>query len=237
MNLEQVTKSTHSDPFVIKQYPKWHPTRLAFTLKARLIEQEARKNYKKYALPEKILPNLPAAHNLDYLNTAVTLSQMQYLLHALSATEHLTNSVIVEVGCYRGVTTRCLASATSRQVIAVDPYIGYGGSEEDYHYFKSNVSGLPNVIHEKVTSGEAARNWKYGSVSFVFIDALHDYVNTAFDIKSWSSLLVKGGILAMHNTERYSFAGKRKAVFDAIHQAELFAHVDNLTLFLFNGEK
>jgi hypothetical protein len=31
-----------TDPFAIKQYPKWHPIRLAFTAKARLIEREAR---------------------------------------------------------------------------------------------------------------------------------------------------------------------------------------------------
>lgn len=226
-----------TDPFVIKQYPIWHPTRLAFTLIARLVEQQAKINFKKYELPEKTIPNLPVPPNLDYSKTAVTSLQMQYLLQALSATEHLTDSVIVEVGCYLGVTTRCLASATSRLVVAVDPYIGYGGSEEDYCYFKSNVSGLPNVIHERVTSGEATRNWKYGFVSFVFIDALHDYVNTAFDIEAWSSLIVKGGILAMHDTDRHSFAGTRKAVFAGVHQAELFAHIDNLTLFLITGER
>lgn len=221
-----------TDPFNIKKYPKWHPLRLAFTAKARLIEQEARWNFQKYALPEKLIPNLPPAPGVDYSNTAVTPVQMQHLLYALSATEHLIDTVIVEVGCYRGVTTQVIASATSRKVIAVDPYIGYGGSNEDYRQFQSNIAGLPNVIHEHVSSGKAARTWKHGPVSLVFIDAVHDYVNTAFDIEVWSSLTVKGGILAMHDTDHTGFAGTRKAVFEAGHQAQQVAHPNNLTLIL-----
>lgn len=219
-----------TDPFAIKKYPKWHPLRLAFTAKARLIEQEARWNFQKYALPEKIISNLPPPPDTDYLNTAVTPVQMQHLLYGLLATEHLTDTVVVEVGSCRGVTTQVIASATSRKVIAVDPYIGYGGSDEDYRQFQSNIAGLPNVIHEPVSSGEAARTWKHGSVSFVFIDALHDYVNTAFDIEAWSSLTVKGGILAMHDTDQYGFAGTRKAVFEASYKAPQVAHPSNLTV-------
>lgn len=221
-----------TDPFVIKQYPKWHPRRLAFTAKAILIEQEARLNFQKYALSEKITPNLPPAPTTDYSNTAVTPVQMQHLLYALSTTEHLANTVVVEVGCYRGVTTQVLASATSRKSIAVDPYIGYGGSNEDYCHFQSNITKLPNVIHKRVTSGEAVRTWNHGPISLVFIDAVHDYVNTAFDIELWSSLMVKGGILAMHDTDQYYFAGTRKAVFEACHNLELLAHPNNLVLLL-----
>jgi predicted O-methyltransferase YrrM len=219
-----------TDPFAIKKYPKWHLTRLAFTARARLIEQEARWNFQKYALPEKIVPNLPPAPDADYSNTAVTPVQMQHLLYALSATEHLTDTVVVEVGSYRGVTTQVLARATSRKVIAVDPYIGYGGSDEDYRHFQSNTAGLPNLIHERVSSGEAVRTWKHGPVSLVFIDALHDYVNTGFDIEAWSSLMVDGSILAMHDTDQQGFAGTRKAVFESCHNAKQFAHPNNLTL-------
>jgi predicted O-methyltransferase YrrM len=219
-----------ADPFAIKKYPKWHPSRLAFTAKARLLNREARWNFKNYQLPEILLPNLPVIPDLDYSNTAVTPLQMQHLLSALSATEHFADTVVVEVGSYRGVTTQILAKATSRKVIAVDPYQGYGGSEEDLRYFQENIADLPNIIHERMTSGEAIKTWKHGQVSFVFIDALHDYVNTAFDINAWSSLTIEGGILAMHDTDQYCFAGTRKAVFEACKTAKLFAHPDNLTL-------
>lgn len=222
-----------TDPFAVKQYPKWHPIRLTFTARARLTEREARLNFKRYLLPDKVIENLPDCPNADYSNTAVTPKQMQYLLSGLLATESYHDTVVVEIGCYRGVTTQVLAQNTARQVIAIDPYIGYGGCEQDYEHFKMNTNNLSNVIHEKNTSGAAFRNWKYNEVSFVFIDAVHDYVNTVFDVESWSSLLVKGGILAMHDTDQLCFAGTRKAVFETLFDQtnfELFAHTDNLTL-------
>lgn len=220
-----------TDPFFIKKYPKWYPQRLLFTLQARLVEKEAKFNFERYKLSEKILTNLPDSPEVDYQNTAVTPVQMQHLLAALSATEHLKDTVVVEVGSCRGVTTRTLAKATSRKVIAVDPFIGYGGFEEDYRLFVKNTSELPNVIHERKTSGEAARKWNYNSVGLIFIDALHDYVNTAFDIEIWSSLLVEGGMLVMHDTDQLCFAGTRKATFQAFKSyGNVFAHPDNLTI-------
>jgi predicted O-methyltransferase YrrM len=220
-----------TDPFSIKKYPKWHPQRLAFTLQARSIELEAKSNFDKYALPELIVPDLPPSPNLDYANTAVTSSQMQHLLAALAATEHLKDTVVVELGAYRGITTQVLANNTSRQVVAIDPYIGYGGSEEDYQIFKGNTQGLQNLIHERKPSGEAARDWQHGSIGFIFIDALHDYVNTAFDIQTWSPLITKGGILACHDTDEKPFPGTRKAAYEFSHSAQLFAHPENLTIF------
>jgi predicted O-methyltransferase YrrM len=220
-----------ADPFSIKKYSKWHPQRLLFTVRARLVEKEAKFNFERYGLPEKILTNLPNAPEVDYQNTAVTPLQMQHLLSAVEATEHLQNTVIVEIGCFRGITTQALAKATSRQVIAVDPYIGYGGFEEDYLYFKKNTNALLNVVHARKSSGGAAKTWQYPKVSLIFIDALHDYVNTAFDIEAWSSLLVEGGMLACHDTDQKCFAGTRKAVFESSSRFSLFAHPDNLTIF------
>jgi predicted O-methyltransferase YrrM len=222
----------NTDPFAIKQHSKWHPVRLAFTAQARLIEQEAKWNYQKYALPLEIKSDVPSMPEADWANTAVTPLQVQHLLYGLSLTEHLTDTVAVEVGSYRGVTTRCLAQATSHKIIAVDPFIGYGGSDEDYRFFTQNTADLNNVVHIRKTSGEAAKNWNHDPISFVFIDALHDYVNTAFDIETWSKVMTKGGILAMHDTDQICFAGTRKAVYEANRNMgmELLAHVDNLTL-------
>jgi predicted O-methyltransferase YrrM len=220
-----------TDPFFIKKYPKWHPQRLAFTLQARLTEREAKSNFDKYALPELLIPDLPPSPPLDYCNTAVTPIQMQHLLAALSTTEHLKDTVIVELGAYRGITTQALARATSRQVVAIDPYIGYGGSEEDYQIFKSNTGSIQNITHERKSSGDAAGNWNHGPISLVFIDALHDYVNTAFDIQAWSPLIAKGGILACHDTDEESFPGTRKAVFEFSSSSQQFAHPENLTIF------
>jgi hypothetical protein len=224
-----------TDPFAIKRLPKWHPRRLAFKSHTMRIEWEARRRYDRYALPERVLADLPVlAADIDWRNTSVTPLQMQHLLHALALTEAFAGTVAVEVGSFRGETTRCLAQTTPRPVVAVDPYSGYGGAEAEREQFSRRVAGLDNVVLEATTSGEAARQWRHGPVSFLFIDAVHDYVNTAFDIAVWSPLLVPGGILALHDTDQEAFAGTRRAAFEAHRQDrfELLAHPSNLTLFV-----
>jgi hypothetical protein len=69
-----------------------------------------------------------------------------------------------------------------------------------------------------------------GPASFIFIDAVHDYVNTRFDISVWWPLLMSGGIMAFHDTDDANFPGTRRAVFD-LHTsgAQLYAHPDNIT--------
>ena len=149
---------------------------------------------------------------------------MAHLLSALRATEHIRQTAIVEIGSYRGETTRCLAQATSRHVFAIDPYIGYGGAGEDYRRFKSRTDDLPNVTHLKATSGSAARAWKDVPISLLFIDAVHDYVNVHHDISIWKNLVVGGGFVALHDTDDPRFAGSRRAVFEAARQFEMWAH-------------
>jgi hypothetical protein len=224
-----------TDPFAIKRLPKWHPKRLAFKSHAMTIEWAARRRYDRYALPEKVLANLPAPPpETAWENTSVTAPQMQHLLHALAMTERFADTVIVEVGSFRGETTRCLAGATARTVVAVDPYSGYGGAEAEFDHFRRRVAGLGNVVLERKTSGAAAGAWRHGPASFLFIDAVHDYVNTAFDIATWSPLLIPGGILALHDTDQEIFAGTRRAAFEAHghDRFELLAHPSNLTLFV-----
>ena len=91
---------------------------------------------------------------------------------------------------------------------------------------------MPNVIHLRRTSGEAARELVNDSVSFVFIDAVHDYVNTRFDAIAWHSLLGPGGLIAFHDTDNLQFAGTRRAVFELMRERSLSLeeHVGNLVI-------
>ena len=68
-------------------------------------------------------------------DTAVTVQQAKLLDLAVAETEAL-NHPIVEVGSYRGVNTLRFAHATRRKIYAVDPFIGYGGSERDLVAFE-----------------------------------------------------------------------------------------------------
>ena len=218
-----------TDPFVLKSLPKWHPHRLMWTAYARSKERVAALQFSSLELPKKqikILPN--CSTNKD--STAVTGLQLSYLLAALQATESLLSTAVVEIGSYRGATTKALALATKRRVYAVDPFIGYGGAEDDFQIFLNQTSDLPNLEHLRYTSGEASRKWSYGAIGFLFIDALHDYVNTRFDIEVWGAKLAVGGLMALHDTDNRNFSGTRKAAKEAAMKMSLWAHIDDLVI-------
>jgi hypothetical protein len=222
-----------SDPFTYKSLPKWYPRRLTFTLRARLNEWKARRHFARYVLPS--LDFGAKSHRVNvrgWEETAVTVPQMECLLAALALTENISG-IVVEVGCYRGVTTACLAANTRRQVIAIDPYIGYGGVEEDLAVFRQRTRLCSNVGHWRLTSGEGGRKMRGRTVSFVFVDAVHDFANTSFDAWLWGSLLVPQGCIAFHDTDDFAFAGTRRAVWEMSRAAsyQLKAHVEGLTIF------
>lgn len=223
------------DPFAIKRFPRWHPRRLFPTLQARIDERLARWLYPRYALPLSSLDELSLLSSApDWNHTALRQGDLQHLWAICWRCDKSgISGSFAEIGCYRGVTTQFLAkTAPSRAVFAVDPFRGYGGEESDYQVFLQNTSYLENVHHLRMTSGEAFRRWTHGSLAFVFIDAVHTYANTRFDIEAWGSLLVRGGFLAAHDTDNPGFAGTRRAVFEVAMggEYELFAHPPNLTI-------
>lgn len=220
------------DPFSFKRLSKLDPRRLWFTAKARLGEKQALRNFSSFQiplqLPEGELPHVPCYEMAD---TAVTSPQMQILLVSIQQTEHLAAS-LVEIGAYRGVTTSLLAASTSRDYVAVDPYIGYGGAAGDFQIMQKRITGLTHVRHLRMTSGQAADGGHVSQASFVFVDAVHDYVNALFDGSVWGRKLLRGGLLAFHDTDCPGFAGVQRAVWELLQQPKpeytLFAHVDGL---------
>jgi len=219
------------DPFLIKKkYYRWHPLRVLFTAKARLDDEWARFNFKRYNISSKEFGELPSVPDFDKRKTAISSKLMQYLIAALEHTEYMDDTVIVEVGSYKGETTKCLAHATHRKVITVDPYFSYDESDENYRIFRDTIADCNNVLHLKKTSGDAWRNWSFGPISFVFIDAIHNYANVSFDIYAWSQKLIAGGLLALHDTANPGFSGSRRATYYALTQFRLWANPGNLVI-------
>ena len=64
----------------------------------------------------------------------------------------------------------------------------------------------------------------------MFIDAVHDYANTSFDLEVWSSLSIPGGLIALHDTDNPSFAGTRRAAWEGQKTMDLYAHVNDLVI-------
>ena len=224
------------DPFEFKRLQKTNPVRLLFTIRARFQEFIARLKFTSFSLPV-VAPDLGALSVASYCeaDTAVTPPQMRVLLQSVLVTVDLKGAAI-EIGAYRGVTTAILAGQTARSYFAVDPYMGYGGAESDLELMKQRVAPLKNVRHLRMTSGEARSQhdlWVDGA-SFIFVDAVHDYVNARFDGHVWGGLLNSGGLMAFHDTDSKAFAGVQRAVWELLNQAsgpyKLFAHVNGLVV-------
>jgi predicted O-methyltransferase YrrM len=187
-----------------RDLPAWNPARLLrWTLPRRWHEIMARVGQIKLA------PFFSAAgarvsqeQGSAIEHTAVTTGQLDILLAGVAATEKI-HAPVIEIGSYRGLTTRAMARATQREVWAIDPYLGDGGHPRDLALFEEHAAGLPNVRMLRMSSDRALAAWGGKPVSFVFIDAIHEYVHAWYDFAAWSPLLPKGGIVAFHDVDLF----------------------------------
>ncbi|HQR43801.1 MAG TPA: class I SAM-dependent methyltransferase [Gemmatales bacterium] len=218
------------DPYSLKSIPKWHPRRLYHTALARLEEWKARQAFDQYALPRLVVDTLPALPDgIVWSDTQVSPEQLRHLLWALQQTEGLGGTV-VEIGCWRGVTTAALAQHTQRPVVGIDCFIG-SANQVNRDHFVQRLAAYPHASLLEKPSGAAARAWDRGPISFIFIDADHDYWNVAHDINAWLPHVMPGGMIALHDTDLKVFAGSRRAVYEVHQQLDLVAHPENLTIF------
>jgi predicted O-methyltransferase YrrM len=154
---------------------------------------------------------------------------MAALMHFAKKAEAEPGS-IVEIGSFRGVTAALLAGQTERKLYAVDPFGEYGGGEGDLAIFRSRTSEFPNITHIRAPSGVAATAWNNGPINFLFVDAVHDYVNTIFDSTAWSRHLVPNGYLAMHDVDNGGYPGTRLAAAQMAKRMKLACHIPDLII-------
>ena len=187
-----------------RNQPAWDPSRLLrWTLPRRYHEIMARLGQLELAPVFQLAGAIVSLEKGDTMeHTAVTTGQLDLLLKGVAATESLTGA-IVEIGSYRGITTRALAGATAREVAAIDPYVGDGGHPRDLAMLEGHTAGLPNARHLRMSSDEAFASWDGRGVSLVFIDAIHEYVHAWYDFAAWSSLVPRGGIVAFHDVDLF----------------------------------
>jgi hypothetical protein len=116
----------------------------------------------------------------------------------------------VEVGCYLGASTSCMAVEilNSGKKIRFDAVDTFGGTPEDRatqvtaeaeggsfrQSFERNIApaaAAVNVIQS--TSVEAAARYEDGSLTFVYVDADHAYEAVKADLKAWWPKVKPGG--------------------------------------------
>jgi hypothetical protein len=129
-----------------------------------------------------------------------------------------SGDIFVEVGSFKGRSSIAMAvniinSGKDIKFYCVDTWLGSiehqsGQDSEDKdvinnnlkNIFIKNIESVKNIITSiEKTSIEAANDFENSSLSFVFIDASHDYENVKKDLEAWYPKIKKGGTLAGHD--------------------------------------
>jgi predicted O-methyltransferase YrrM len=218
------------DPFRVKEFSRLNPCRLLWTLQSRALQWSARLAHRPFfdiAGPNAEHMRSDRGDSLD--NTAVTTSQLELLMLAVAIIEDVSGDV-VEIGSYRGATTVRLAASTSKTIHAVDPFVGYGGSEEDLQIFRSATANCANVNHIRQSSGSAAERFS-DPIALLFVDAIHDFSNSWFDFCAWSPKVVAGGFVAMHDVDDFPGVGMTCRLIDALPDYSTWAYAPNIAIF------
>jgi len=166
-------------------------------------------------LENKVLSNLPGYYDIEgwlMPNEAVAL----YTIANSISTQH---PIVCEIGSWQGKSAYVLASAIKGKkgkLYVIDPFDGSGdiASVSTYHKnmdklgvtllenFQSNMKkfGVMNVIDiMAMKSDEARTNFYEEQINMLFIDGNHEYEFVKKDYELWESLIMKGGVLVLHD--------------------------------------
>jgi hypothetical protein len=106
-----------------------------------------------------------------------------------------TMESVVEVGSWKGRSTKALLEGCKGTVYAIDHWQGSEGELDSTHKevkdkdiyaeFMKNVGEYPNLKVMKMPSVEAAKQFENKSVDMVFLDGGHRYSEVKADIEAW----------------------------------------------------
>ena len=117
---------------------------------------------------------------------------------------------VVEIGVFEGVTTKLLSENMSRsgRLYAVDPFITgrlgicwsqyIANAEAKNSQYSSNVEFVQSYSYDAVMNID-------GDFDMIFIDGDHSLQGIKRDWADWSGRIIKGGIIALHDTRVPSY--------------------------------
>ncbi len=127
---------------------------------------------------------------------------------------------ILEVGSYKGRSTRALCDNTTGRVTAVDPWQGPYITDKErvlfdqaksWPEFQHNLFGVKNLTTFKGTFSEFGKINK-DIFDFIFIDGDHRYNAVIHDIELALTMLKPNGVLSGHDYNHADWPGVKKAV-------------------------
>lgn len=116
------------------------------------------------------------------------------------------NLTMVEIGCYRGESTKMfLDSGKVKHITCIDPFdfggtTGGGDVAAVRKIFMETIAEYGNkVTHIDAYSKDAVSNFADGSLDLVYIDGRHEYEYVHQDITLWLPKVRPGGIISGHD--------------------------------------
>ena len=134
----------------------------------------------------------------------------------------------VEKGLYSSILCKCNPQMKLYSVDAWTPYKGYRGYVSQgrfnklYDEAKERLAFYNNCEVVKAFSMDAVKQFKNGSLDFVYIDGSHEFQQVTNDIAEWSKKVRKGGIVSGHDFRRG--AGKWTCHVKDVVQAWTYSH-------------
>lgn len=137
------------------------------------------------------------------------------------------NTIILEIGAYRGKSTVTLAlgakAGNKNRVYSVDPHlpfewrkdhwIPYGSEDQAVFYKNLTDVGVGDAVYTiSLTSAQAAKAWDEKNIGLLWIDGNHAYEHVVQDLRVWLPFVVDGGTIAFHDFE---LRGVRRAIREA----------------------
>ena len=165
------------------------------------------------------------------------------------AAKKVEKGAIVEIGSWKGLSTIWLAKGSQAghkaKVYAIDPHIGaeehkQKGKVWTYDIFLANIkkAEIEDIAIPIVkTSEEANKKWNK-PIGLLFIDGAHDYELVKLDFELWYPHLIKGGIIAFHDSAPWSgWEGPIKVVQEKIYNNPNFTDIGEIKSITFAKKK
>lgn len=200
----------------------WHP----------MVKRERSGNFDRYLEKSGVLHAIRSSEKIEGW---MLPEELRWLAEAAVA-----YPVIIEVGSWKGRSTKAMAAATKGTVYAIDNWSG-SANPEDYTTIKVNQQGAIGVYREFLTnlsdeiasakcrplfmdSALAASFLKSSGLEadMIFIDGDHEYDIVKRDILLYRPLLRKGGLFCGHDYVR-SNPGVIKAVNEFVAKPKVVA--------------
>jgi len=141
------------------------------------------------------------------------------------------NSVIVEIGSYRGRSTIALAfgslSGPQNRIYSIDPFIDFKGVLGGEFGPKDQAKFYKNILFARVgeivslialSSSAASRGWIKTNICLLWIDGDHAYESVIEDFWAWKPFLIENAVVVFHDINT---SGVQGAINERIENGEI----------------